>query len=92
MYVRAIALRRSFQESICFNFSDATITVAGTHFPDQAYNLTYTHDADSLTTDTMDSMVSSMATIGNTWMSLIVTVIILGIMGFLVIIGVIIPD
>lgn len=67
------------------NFTEAGAITANGYFQDGNYDIRYTYDADSETTDLMDSMETAIAPIGSTWIGLIVTIVVLAIILGLVI-------
>ena len=69
----------------CANWTEAGAITLNSSFTHGIYNITYNYDADSATTSAVDDVRDATATISSSWMTLIITVVVLAIILSLVI-------
>lgn len=72
-------------DTACLNFTTAGGLVVNSSFADGNYDVSYSYDADSVSTTVMSNMISASSPIASTWLPLIITVLVLAVILTLVI-------
>lgn len=69
----------------CCNYTTTGTIKINASFPNATYPVTYTYNADSTSTDVMQSVRDTIADIAKTWLGLIIVIIVMSIIIFMIV-------